>query len=319
MADKRGYGTKTEITTRMHAGGDVIKAPPSYPAEPMRRVSFDLSAWHVEDGWPVPGVGAARDVVGYDITPDVETHPAPSGVTTNADVRWIAEDFGGASWPSFSGSISASWTGTGTAITHRYISNEITYTVPGVRIDPDTADYLTADLTALAATTSYTVILVFKPYPGDTESTESDDPTTYGLWAPAAAATGQPELRVKNDALYIKQSSELSPVKMTQPSGTQRSFSYYMKRPQPTYLAFTAGPQRFFAYTGLSPYTMERWRQYDEHGVTKTYNFRLGSYAADITHTANMTVFDVNFYNQVLTDEQVVAEVTLLSAAYGGK
>lgn len=318
MADKRGYGTKTEVASRFSAGADVVKAAPSYTAQSLRQMSFDLGAWHVENGWPTPGAGPARPVVGYDITPDVVTFPAPSAVTTNADVRWIGQDFVSPNWPSFSGSISASWLGTGTSISnYRYITNEITYSVPGVRLDPDAADYLTANLTALTGTT-YTLILVFKPYPGDTESAESDDETTYGLWAPATAATGQPELRIKNDKIYIKQSSELSAVAMTKPSGTQRTFSYYLRRQQPTYLVFTAGPERFFVYTGTGPSTLERWRQYDVHDLAKTYDFRLGSYAADITHTANITVFDVNFYNQALTSAQIVAEVQLLSAAYGG-
>ncbi len=105
---------------------------------------------------------------------------------------------------------------------------------------------------------------------------------------------------------------------MWRPKGTQRSFTYYLRRQKPTYLAFMAGPQRFFVYLGTGPTTMEKYRLQDVHDLPKNYSFRLGSYATDTTHTANVTLFDVNFYNQALTGVQMVEEIQLLSAAYGG-
>ena len=316
MTEKRGHGTKTFVESRFNFTGDVIKAPPAYEAVPLRRVSFTLGDWHVESGWPVPGAGDPREVVAYDITPDVVTYPQPEEIETNADGRWIGSGFTGSSWPAFSGY--GTWSGTGTKIdNYKYISDEISYSVPGVRLDPDEQDYLTADLTAISGDT-YSVIMVFKPYPSDSDADESDDDATYGLWAPATPGTGQPELRVKNDKIFMKQSSELAPKEMWKPSGTQRSFTYYLRRQSPTYLAFMAGPERFFVYLGTGPSTMERYRLHDVRDLAKIFNFRLGSYATDTTHTANVTLFDVNFYNQGLTATQMLAEVELLSAAYGG-
>lgn len=315
MAAKYGRGPKSQVTLRMSVGGFVEPGPSTQAVVPYRLNSFDIADWHLVDGWPVPGAGDARDTEVFDITPDPQNLPNPEDVVTNADARWIGSGFSGSSWSPLTGS--GTWTGTGTAkASYKYRAGGIKYNVPGVKLDSDDADYLHANLSHYAGN-RYTLILVFKPYPAPKSDDDVEDHASYGLIAPGSPATGQPELRVRNDKLVIKQSPELDP---KQPwTNGDRSFQHYMNRGAPSYLVWTIGANHFFFYLGDGPATMERYGLGDPHDVPKTYNFRLGSYAANTTHTADMMLFDVGFYNDILTGSQVVNEVALLAAAYGGK
>jgi hypothetical protein len=315
MTDKYGRGPKSQVTLRMSVGGFVEPGPSTQAVVPYKLNSFDLDDWHVENGWPVPGAGAARTTDVYDITPATVTYPAPDAITTNADARWTALNFTGTSWSALQGS--GTWTGTGTLkSSYNYKLGGVSYTVPGIKIDSDDVDYLTADLSAIAGN-RYSMILVFKPFGATKVDSDSDNEVSYGLIAPSAPATGQPELRVRNNKLVIKQSSELDP---RQPwTNGDRSFQHYMNRGAPSFLVWTAGANHFHFYLGDGPSTMERYGLGDPHDLPKTYGFRLGSYAADTTHTADMILFDVGFYNDILTGPQAASEVATLATAYGGK
>lgn len=317
MAEKYGRGPKSQVTMRMSVGGFVEPGPSTQEVVPYRLNSFDLNAWHLVDGWPVSGAGGARTTEVFDITPDVETYPAPHEITTNADARWSALNFSGGSWSALQGS--GSWTGTGTLKSaYNYKLDGISYSVPGIKLDSDDVDYLTADLSSIAGN-RYTIILVFKPYGAAKVEDDSDDDVSYGLIAPSTPATGQPELRVRNDKLVIKQSPELAPRESWSQSLRRTSFQHYMNRGAPSYLVWSVGANQLFYYAGKGPSTMERFGLGDPHDLPKTYKFRLGSYAADTTHTADMMLFDVGFYNEVMSGTQVANEVGLLAAAYGGK
>ena len=316
MADKYGRGPKTQFTMRASVGGFVVPGEPDIEVVPYRINSFDMDPWHVQNGWPLPGAGPTREVDVYDITPDPEVFPTPDSITTNADARWIAGDFSGGSWSAHAGT--GTWSGTGTAKpSYTYKYDGVSYDVPGVRLNSEDGDYLSADLSAIAGN-RYSIVMVFKPYANNNSDDDTDAAATYGLIAPAAAATGQPSLHVRNDKLFIKQSSELEPRQASEAAGTDRSFQHYIRRGAPSYLAWVIGANRFHFYLGDGPSTMERRGLGDPHDLPKIFNFVLGAYT-DTTHTADVMLFDIGFYNDVLTGLQVANEVSLLAPAYGGK
>jgi hypothetical protein len=313
MGIKYGRGPKSQVNMRMSVGGFVEPGPSTQAVVPYKLNSFDLDDWHLVDGWPVPGAGAARDTSVFDITPDPKVFPTPTTISTNADVRWTADNFSG-SWPAFSGS--GTWSGSGTKKTHKYRTGGVSYSVSGVKLDSDDEDSLQANLSSIAGN-RYSLVLVFKPYGANTDNADSEDDVTYGLVAPATAATGQPELRVRNDKLMIKQSSELAP-KQPWTGHRVRSFQHFINRGAPSYLVWSVGANHFHLYIGDGPSTMEHHGLGDVHDLPKSYNLRLGAYANG-THTADMMLFDVGFYKEILTGPQAVNEVALLAAAYGGK
>jgi hypothetical protein len=312
MTAKYGRGPKSQVNMRMSVGGFVEPGPSTQEVVPYRLNSFDMDDWHLVDGWPVPGAGAARETSVFDITPAAKVFPTPTSISTNADARWTGANFSG-SWSAFSGS--GSWTGTGTQKTYTYRTGGVSYSVPGVKLDSDDGDSLQANLSSMAGN-RYSLVLVFKPYGASSTAADDDDDITYGLIAPSTAATGQPELRARNDKLMVKQSSELEPRQPWTRAG--RSFQHYMNRGAPSYLVWSVGANHIFFYLGDGPSTMERYGLGDVHDLPKSFNLRLGAYA-DGSHTADMMLFDVGFYKEILTGAQAVNEVALLAAAYGGK
>lgn len=289
---------------------------------PLHSAAFEMDEYRIMAGWPVP-------LPAYDIriqtmmTADgtvVADRDPPTSLTTNADMRWIADssywDLTSLRWAPIQGEVPP-WTASPgsdpTLITdYEYVVEDERFVeMTCLNFDSDTRDYLANDLNlVMGGSNGYTVIWVLSP---NSVYGNNDDIPANGLWGPMTNADTPPgwfSLTIRGNYVYLQNDSSPDMRGVTIGMG-QRSNA-------PMYLAMVVGrPQAtLYAASGPSSIRSRRIPTWEgDHALRG--DFWLGR--TPLTPgTADMALFDLGIYGDMLTAAQVGAEFASLSTIYGG-
>jgi hypothetical protein len=290
---------------------------------PMRSAAFEIDEYRVLEGWPVP-------VPSCDIRCDtlvsgdgvmLAERETPTGVLTGANYRWVADDdfFNPTtlSWVPIQGS-EPTWTAPVDNLPS--LINNYEYTVDDERFtsmtalnfDSDTSDYLTTDLSRVMSTVNgYTVIMVMSP---NSVFGNNEDRRYNAIWTcEDSPAETNFTVTIEDGYLWVQ-------VDQTE---NQRgiAMSRAMSIQAPSYLALVFNRPKMAMYLSQGPKDIIV-KRLDIAPSNQPFcnQILLGKMpGADLTHTADMALFDLGLYADALSADQVKDEFTLLSKIYGGQ
>jgi hypothetical protein len=287
---------------------------------PMMSAAFEVDEYRILDGWPVPVpefdvqinvmVSAEGDALG--------NRDEPTALTTNADMRWIADsnyyDQTSLTWTPIQ-SDAPPWTTTpehAPSLISDYeyrIGDERFVGMTALNFDSNTDDYLWNDLSLyMGGAEGYTVVMVLCP-----NSIYGNDPDVVdkGLWGPANTDGAWHTFTVRDQALCM--TTELNPVQKGVAIGNALAST------APTFLAMVVGRPQTTLYAGPGPSNLIVKSL--PSGVAPTplsTHFWLGNAPSSATGTMDMALLDLGIYGNPLTNSEVVAEFAALSSIYGG-
>lgn len=287
---------------------------------PMIARSFIMDEYRLMSGWPVsvPDFDIhARSMVSAsgDVLSDREP---PTNISTNALVRWVADsDYFNETtlkWePMALNQVRTPWTfsvpSAPDLITeYEYrIENERFY-LPALNFDSDAGEFLRADFTSAVGASGYTVIFVMSP---NSVHGNNDTVPYNGLWSHDGADPYWMDVTIQGGYLYLE----------TESKGRTRAISItpHLNDNRPMYLAIVFDRPNVTFYVAEGPASM-RVKSMPTGMNTPTPldpSVILGA-ASDLTHTADMALFDLSLYADRLSAAEVVVEFSKLAQAYGG-
>lgn len=312
---------------------------PSLPPEgvlqnlvPIRSQVVTLKDYRVRMGWPVkvPVVDvrsqSLASVTGIRLADRIE----PIEVVTGAAARWCGYpgtyDDDAHVWRPIVGDLG----------TYRWVSSEdfapayveeFKYQVGkellsrgALNFDATNRDHMWSQFTGgLVNSTGYTVIMVvwLNSALGNTDNREFS-----GLWCPGGPVPDPDEDTWDESDItgYSLMLERLGLVVDTENGqGTQGlNASELIATARPIYVAVTFGHPTTTIYGSLGPGTTKKYTAStgsEEHA--QSLQVVLGRSNGSLLNTADMALFDLGLYADVLTDEQVEAEIRLLAQSYG--
>lgn len=314
---------KTEV--QLLARGRANKIPPrllEVPGGlyPMKSAAYEVDEYRIMSGWPVPVpdadiriqclVSAEGDVLG--------NRDAPTALTTNADMRWVADvnyyDQTTLQWTPIQGHVPP-WETTPehapSLITdYEYrIGDERFIEMTALNFDSNTTDYMWNDLSlVMGGTSGYTVLMVISPnsiYGND------EDVTDNALWGPDSTDGSWVSFAVKNQAVYMTTES------MPEQKGV--AIGNALSSTAPTYLALVVSrPQTTLYAASGSSRVLVKALAAGRVPESLSTRFWLGNNPSPTSATMDMALLDLGIYGNPLTKSEVVAEITTLSTVYGG-
>lgn len=314
---------KTEA--QLVARGRAHRIPPALLSAPgglfpLKSAAFEVDEYRILSGWPVPVpdcdirisclVSAEGDVL--------SNRDAPTALTTNADMRWVADDsyYDQTSllWAPIQGNSSPWATSAGNAPTlvtdYEYtIGDERFANMSALNFDSNTVDYMWNNLDLImGGSFGYTVIMVLSPnsiYGNDV------DVDNNALWSPDAISGNYALFTVKDQAVWMTTEEIPNQKGVAIGNGLASTAPTFLalvvRRPQTTLYA-ASGPSKVLTKAlaaGAAPEALNT-------------RFWLGNSPLASSASMDMALLDLGIYGNPLTKAEVVAEITALSSVYGG-
>jgi len=269
-------------------------------------------------GWPVP-------VPAYDIRTEtmmsadgtvLADRDPPTSLITGATFRWIADtsywDLTSLRWAPIQGQVSP-WTampGSDPTLVTDYeyrIGDERFTSMTCLNFDSDTADFLSNDLNlVMGGSNGYTVIMVVSP---NSVYGNNEDVPSNGLWGPPSTVDSWFSLKIQGNFLWLDTED-----------GTEKGVSIGtgQRGTAPMFLAVVVGRPQASLYAASGPSSMLTKRIPTGAAARPLRaDFWLGRTALSPA-TADMALFDLGIYGDMLSASQVANEFALLSGIYGG-
>lgn len=289
---------------------------------PLHSASFEMDEYRIMAGWPVP-------VPAYDIRTDtmmtadgtvLADRDSPVSLVTGATFRWVADanywDITTLRWAPIQGG-APPWTampGSDPTLVDDYeyrIGDERFTEMTCLNFDSDTADYLENDLNlAMGGSQGYSLIMVLSP---NSVYGNNEDVPANGLFGPKDDDFSPPgwfSLKIRGNFLWLDtdDSKDLKGV----------TIGVGQRATAPIFLAVVVGrPQAvLYAASGPSSLLTKRIPTGDATRALRA-DFWLGRTPLTPA-TADMALFDLGIYGDMLSATQVANEFALLSQAYGG-
>ena len=334
MAIKTAVPTRTEIYVRAGAKAYTsLKPKEEIPSGlyPLRMAAYDFDEYRLLAGWPVPippynihaitDISASGEVLAF--------RPENREITTNALVRWIADDdtydTDTLLWHPWQQQVNLTWeTGVGFAPTYtegyeyrvgreRFYGNTLNF-------DSDSREHFWMDMSSvLGGAGGYTVVMV-----GALNSVYGNnlDVPYNGIWGPGYApgvddtfdepvSGGWIAVTLQGGYLFVE--SDQAPRKRALP------VAHLLAKSAPTYLALVLGYPTSTLYAGAGPSSIISGTvQTGEQAAPLSNQVVLGRTNGDVLHTADMGLMDIGIYGEQLSALQVQGEFAKLSGVYGG-
>lgn len=289
---------------------------------PMLSSAWTMDEYRMLNGWPVP-------IPRYDIRSDtlvtgdgsiLSYRETPTSVLTAANYRWVADtnyyNQIACRWSPLQGAEPA-WEGDPAHLpslitNYEYqIGEERFINKTALNFDSDTADYLTANLSRTISTIlGYSVVMVMSP-----NSVFGNDVTVpfNGLWSnPPSDGVVTMDVTTREGAMWVELSDKPNQRGLSTAKATQIS--------APSYLAMVFNRPQVTLYLGQGPSTiLVKMLDVGKSDLEMSTMINLGRYSKDLTHNADMALFDLGIYANPLTAEQVTHEFAELSKVYGGQ
>lgn len=306
--------------TAVHgAPSQVVEAPGGL--FPLQAKAFEMDEYRLMAGWPV-------SVPPYDIHVKtlvsangeiITDRDRPEEIITDALIRWIADndyyDITAKRWlPLYTKIGPVAWESTvANAPTliddYEYRVGDERFYRDALNFDSDSQNYLSASFEGyLSGSAGYTVIMVMSPNSayGNNVSVPYN-----GLWTPQSKEHNYFSVDMQGRYLYLD----------TESSDRIRGISINPALGQntPMYLAMVFTRPETFFYVGEGPSSI-RVKNVPAGEANKPLDadIFLGRSTEDLTHTADMALFDLSIYADQLAPAQIANEFALLSRAYGG-
>jgi hypothetical protein len=313
---------KTEI--QLTARGRLNRIPPQLlevpgGLYPLHSAAYEVDEYRIMAGWPVPVptgdiridclVSAEGDVLG--------NRDAPTSLTTNADMRWVADadfyDQIAMLWRPLQSDVSP-WV---TSVDHApalitnyeyRVGQERFVSMTALNFDSDNADYMWNDLSlSMGGTSGYTLIMVVCPNSIYGNAVVFDN----AFWGPDNTSGAYAMFSVREKSVFM--TTELMPPQKGVPIGGA------LVNTAPTYLALVVARPQTVMYAASGPSNVQtKSLVAGPAPVSLSTRFRLGWGPSPASATMDMALMDLGIYGDVLTRQQVLAEITLLSQVYGG-
>lgn len=300
---------------------------------PMHSRAFELDEYRTMAGWPV--AVPKHDIHANSMISSVGTsfisRDQNTTLRTNALIRWVADQ-------SFYDTTSLRWSpvqdGTGqvpkwgTSVMYApVLVNDYAYRVKNemfvhsaLNFDSDTRNHMWADFSSsIGGSNGYTVIMVLSP--NSTYGNNVDVPYN-GLWCPGQETPGGDTFAedVPPNHMGVTIQGRYLWLETESTSRTRGiAIDQELSNNAPLYLAMVFGRPTFTFYAATGP-TNIRMKSLPSGPMSNILNSNvvLGRSTGDVLHTADMALFDVGIYAERLTGEEVMAEFSVLSRAYGG-
>jgi len=314
---------KTEVQLTARARGQRI--PPmlrDVPGGlyPLMSAAFEVDEYRIMSGWPVPVpecdirieclVSAEGDVLG--------NRDAPTGLVTEADMRWVADvsyyDLTTLQWTPIQGSSSPWQTSVDHAPTlvtdYEYTVGDERFTsMTALNFDSNTDDYMWNNLDLfMGGVSGYTVLMVLSPNSiyGNDDAIDNN-----ALWGPDTIDGAWAMFTVKDQAVWMR--TEAQPDQMGVAIGNG------LNSTAPTFLALVVGRPQTTLYAASGPSrVLTRSVAAGAAPEPLSTRFWLGNGPFLDSATMDMALLDLGIYGRPLTQAEVVAEFTSLSGVYGG-
>lgn len=299
---------------------------------PLRTKAFEIDEYRIMAGWP-------RAIPPYDIFARsmisatgarFSDRSAPTEVSTNATVRWIADeqyyDLTSLRWnPHYDRTPGAYWRGTSASMPtfvddYSYRIGSEVFVHKALNFDSDARKHMWGDFTnSIGGSAGYTVLMVLSP---TSIYGNSPDTTFQGLWGPGMATpSGEtfteplPDHWVavtmtNNDLFYSDEAKE----RVYALAATSSVIS------SPLYIAMVFARPEVLIYVGSGPSSLrvKALPSGTQTAVPLGGQIALGRTPGDVLHTADMALFDLSIYGFLLNPAEVQTEVSQLAQAYGG-
>jgi hypothetical protein len=289
---------------------------------PLHSAAFEMDEYRIMAGWPVP-------VPAYDIRADtlmsadgtvLDDRDPPTSLITGATFRWIADDnyydITSLRWAPIQGDCPP-WTaspGSDPTLVTDYeyrVGDERFTEMTALNFDSDTADYLACDLNlVMGGSNGYSIIMVLSP---NSVYGNNPDIPANGLFGPMGddhAPPGWFSLKIKGSFLWLD----------TDDSDEQKGVSIGtgQNNTAPMFLAVVVGRPQAALYAASGPSSILT-KQIPTGDASRALrgDFWLGRTPLTPA-TADMALFDLGIYGDMLTRTQVANEFALLSGIYGG-
>lgn len=301
---------------------------------PMMSAAFEVDEYRIMSGWPVPVpdndirieclVSAEGEVLG--------NRDSPLALTTNADLRWVADssyyDQTDLQWTPIQGHVTPWQTSVEHAPTlvtdYEYaIGDERFVEMSALNFDSDTNDYMWNDLgLAMGGVVGYTVIMVLCPnsiYGNNQTVTNNalfgpDDSIITGTdtnGKPILDGSAWVQFTVSDYMLWMTTEERRAHKGVAMGQGEANTTPFYLamvvQRPQTTlYAASGTGKVDSKALAaGATPEPLNT-------------RFWLGNGPFSENSTMDMALMDLSIYGNPLSSKDVLAEISSLSSVYGG-
>lgn len=299
---------------------------------PLMSSSWEMDEYRIMNGWPV-------SVPGHDIHANsilsceglvLTGRDDPNAVQTGAFLRWVADatffDEDALVWRPTQGPPDALWE---TSVEfapvliddYEYRVENEKFVMTALNFDSDTANHMWQDFSnVLTGVAGYTVILVLSP----NSAFGNDAEVPYnGLWCPGRETPPDTpsfteeisdtwmSVTLQGNFLYLETES------IPRTPGVPCAPSLNNTRPSYLALSFARPQTTLYMATGPDNITSKALAT-GADSASMDYGVLLGRSTGDVGHTADMALFDVGIYANVLTAAQIKDEFALLSRAYGG-
>lgn len=298
---------------------------------PYNMAHYRLGEFRMRNGWPV-------EVPPYDVRAHALTsvsgdrltyRPAPAQVITQAAVRWIAGDSYDTTALKWRPSVGfPGWTWESAAEFAPTAIEEYSYRVdreivvrPALHFNEDAHQHMWSNFAgAMTSATSFSFLMVLNL--NSSASADTATPNWSGILSPGhptpgGATTFAEPVVGSSFAIQVRGKTLFANPDQT---GFKQMYSIapMMERTAPCYLGVTVTPPYLYVYAGNGPSTL-RYAMVECGTDATTMAFVLGRSTGTLLHGADMSVFDLGFYVDPLTKEQMVSQVAVLAGSYGGK
>lgn len=298
---------------------------------PLKSSAWEIDEYRIKAGWPisVPSCDIRSLTLASAVGSIVGSRDTPTALLTNAEVRWVADDDlwnpTTLRWVPLQGSEPVWETSVAYApsliTNYEYrIDDERFMEMSALNFDSDTRNHMWANFSyTFGGSSGYTVIMVMSP--NSAYGNDLDVPYN-GLWCPggttpAGDTFAEPledhwtSVTMQGQYLYLE----------TEQVARTRGISIHqqLSSSAPTYIAMVITRPQTILYAGTGPNNIQsKTMLTGSEPVPLNGKVALGRSNGDVLHTADMALFDLGLYANVLTAAEVQREFAILSRAYGG-
>jgi len=332
MAVKAVKPGRTSLSVTMRARFDtdlplVFEAPGGLV--PLRIAIFEIDQYRMRNGWPapIPPMDIQAKTLCSGDGEHLADRPDPYQVVTNALMRWIVDpdyvDYTDLAWRAIQRGTDLEWRSSveympSYIADYTYRFNSEVFTLPALNFDSDTRNHMWMDMHNIMNPTGYTVIMVMSP--NSAYGRDVDVPYNgiwcYGEATPPGDTFSEPSSSFMNvttmgNFVYL----ETDQTEVSRGPGIHDQ----LNSNSPMYLVMSFNRPNAALYAGSGPSSMHKVIVPTGTTVNPlSPSVVLGRSTGDVLHTADMAVFEIDMYADVLTDQQVITEISKLSRAYGG-
>jgi hypothetical protein len=300
----------------------------------LKTAAYEVDEYRVMAGWPV-AVPQFEIRAICEVSADGEIVTARddnTSISTGALIRWVADDLyfdqTALLWNPVQDGTGTKPVWTSTVAYMPVLVDDFTYRVKdevftqnAVNFDSDTKNHMWADFTAtIGGGAGYTVIMAMSP--NSAFGNDIDVPYN-GLWCPGRPTPDAEDTftddigatwmatTIQGGYLYLS----------TESRDPTRAISIQpgLNSNAPLYIAMVYARPTMYYYVGNGPSSIrvKTLEVGPDPGIMDDFVV-LGRSTGDVLHTADMALFDLGIYADILTAEEVSNEFALLSGVYGG-